>query len=36
MYKEIKNKVDKLCVKYKGYFNWFNDWIDEKVYRYIK
>ena len=28
--KIIKRKVDKLYVKWKGYDNYFNSWIDEK------
>ena len=28
--KVIKTKVDKLYVKWKGYDNWFNSWIDKK------
>ena len=26
----MKRKVDKLYVKWKGYDNWFNSWIDKK------
>ena len=28
--KVIKTKGDKLYVKWKGYNNWFNSWIDKK------
>ena len=35
MYKKIKEKVDKLFVKQRGYLNLFNNCMDEKVYRYI-
>ena len=28
--KVIKRKGDKLCVKWKGYDNSFNSWIDKK------
>ena len=27
--KLVKRKDDKLYVKWKGYNNWFNDWIDK-------
>ena len=26
----IKRKVDELCVKWRGYKNYFNSWIDKK------
>ena len=28
--KLIKTKVNKLCVKWKGYYNSFNSWVDKK------
>ena len=34
--KVIKRKGDKLYVKWKGYNNSFNSWIDKKRYFYIK
>ena len=36
MEKVIKGKSDKLYVKWKGYDNSFNNWIDKKRYCYIK
>ena len=34
--KVIKRNFDKLCFKWKGYNNSFNNWIDEKRYHYVK
>ena len=34
--KVIKRKADKLYVKWKGYDNSFNSWIDKERYCYIK
>ena len=28
--KVIKKTGEKLCIKHKGYGNWFNSWIDKK------
>ena len=36
MEKVIKRKSDKLYLKWKGYDNSFNSWIDKKTYCYMK